>query len=188
MLEDSQIDGRQVGALFVAEEEPAEDRRHGKQPRMVRAADLQRSADELFSLYGRSADAPRADESDEGYMRRTLESAKRYSSTFCGFDFVGPRAQPRECLPSAWESIVADGVKAFKEPVGAMRSAITTDDSGRRIRKFYGDPENCWSPFKALARIAVFNPDLGRGANAPGAIKSVGTLLSDGTVRALRPE
>ena len=149
----------------------------------ARAHELQSAANELFSLHGRAADAPAIGETDENYQRRLLESAKIYSDTLVAFDFVGPRAQPREFLPSAWNSVVADGVRSFKKPVGSLRQVTTVDDSGRHMRHFYGDPENVWAPFKAVPRLAAFNPNAGRGANAPGAIKPVGVVMSDGSVR-----
>jgi hypothetical protein len=30
---------------------------------------------------------------------------------------------------------------------GVLREVITTDDTGRRIRRFYGHPGACWSVF-----------------------------------------
>jgi hypothetical protein len=35
---------------------------------------------------------------------------------------------------------------------------VTNDDAGRRIKRFYGDPAECWDPFKYPARAVIGFP------------------------------
>jgi hypothetical protein len=150
-----------------------------------RAHELHARAGELFGLYGHAADAPRANESDIGYTRRILKSASRYSATWAGVDFD---KLPTSALPVAVTQVIDGGVQTFRRTgagTGQLREEVTHDHSGRKLIKFYGDPENCWAPFKdnVMRLVTGWNTSLGKGANAPGAVRPVGTLMSDGSVR-----
>jgi hypothetical protein len=46
----------------------------------------------------------------------------------------------------------AEKMQARGEEDGTLRMVITVDETGRRIRKFFGDPEACWGPFKQPTR------------------------------------
>jgi len=92
--------------------------------------------------------------------------------------------QPRVTISTASGFTVAD----FKRPVGPLRQTVEYDHAGRKLIKFYGDPEACWGQFKGpVQRVIGWNPSgLGRGADVPGAIRPVGTLMSDGSMRRAR--
>jgi hypothetical protein len=57
-------------------------------------------------------------------------------------------------------------VTAFKAPVGPLREVTELDRGNRPIVRFYGDPEECWKPFKQEPRRAQFTPGVGRGADS----------------------
>ena len=46
----------------------------------------------------------------------------------------------------------AESMQETAYRAGILREVITTDDTGRRIRRFFGDPEACWGPFKQIPR------------------------------------
>jgi hypothetical protein len=152
----------------------------------ARADAMQREANELFGLYGRSADAPRSGETDEGYMRRILSSAARYSKVFSSTDFTDLRKVRADSLPSAWKIIVNDGVEAFKRPEGPLRQAVRTDRTGRETISFYGDEHAVWSQFANEDKFVRINTAMCTGKNAPGAVKPVSVTLSNGSVQAAR--
>jgi hypothetical protein len=151
-----------------------------------RAFALQRGFNELFQLYGHSCDAPRSGETDEQYMRRGLNSAKRFSPTWAQVDF-NSSGVTREALPVAYDQVVTGGIATFKRSgagTGPLREVVERDPSGRPIHRFYGDPEACWGPIKAKPQyVTGWSTDLARGRHAPGAVRPIGTLMSDGTVR-----
>jgi hypothetical protein len=127
------------------------------------------------------------DESDTSYMRRLLSTAKRHSDQWSAVDI---NRVPTDALPVVFRQVVDDGVTRFKAPLGELRQHVTLDDSGRKIRRFYGDTSYCWDVFKpnVIKRVTGWNQKgYGKGANAPGATRPVGTLMSDGSVRAVRP-
>jgi hypothetical protein len=150
-----------------------------------RAHELQSEANELFKLHNMSADAPRAHEGETAYARRLINAAKSFSPDWNGVDI---NSQPDGLLPLAWKSVIEDAITEFKKSEGPLRQVVTTDDSGRRMRTFYGDPENCWAPFKATSQyVTAWNPEgLGRGAKSPTAIVPVRMLMTDGSIREAR--
>jgi hypothetical protein len=150
-----------------------------------RVFQLQKAFNELLNLYGHAADQPRPGETDERYMRRALQSTKRYSEVWSGVDFD---RVPSATLPSAFRHIVSDGVELFKRPVGPLREVVTSDAAGRRITRFYGDPECTWAPFKGETRrfVTAWDTAASRGKNAPGARVAVSVVMSDGTTQPAR--
>jgi hypothetical protein len=149
-----------------------------------RAHELHARAGELFNLYGQAADAPRANESDIGYTRRILKSASRYSAQWSGVDFD---KLPTSALPVAVKQVIDGGLETFKRSgpgCGPLRETVEVDRTGRKVSRFFGDPQHCWAAFKQIPRyVTGWNTALGKGANAPGAVRPVGTLMSDGSVR-----
>jgi hypothetical protein len=152
----------------------------------ARANSLQDEANELFSLYGRAADAPRASETDEGYMRRLLDSAKRYSEVCSGIEFSNPAKMRADALPKFWDMVVSKGVETFKRNEGGLRQAVRTDRAGREIIEWYGDEKEAWLPFQnpPMKGRIVFSK--GTGKNAPGAVVPVKVLMSNGSVQTAR--
>lgn len=49
----------------------------------------------------------------------------------------------------------AEKMQANGERDGTLREVITTDETGRRIRRFLGSPAACWDMFKQPSRRVV---------------------------------
>jgi hypothetical protein len=147
------------------------------------ATEFQERADSALQLFGQRAPGIQAGETLAAYRRRLLKNLQ-------------PKCEPpfREVNLYAvadsqlqhFEARMIDGtIVEFKKPIGPLREAIEIDRSGRRISKFYGDPENVWGRFAGPVRryISAWDTDQFRGANAAGAIVPVSLTMSDGSVR-----
>jgi hypothetical protein len=117
-------------------------------PRFVAA---QVAADRVFQAFGDGA-APRwlSGEGIDAYMRRLVGNYRKHSPAWKDIDLVicnGP------VLDTAAKQIYADAMVAVNSPSraspGVLREVVETDRAGRRISRFYGDPEACWGPCKA---------------------------------------
>jgi hypothetical protein len=144
----------------------------------------QARADACFKLQGLQAPPPVPHETLGDYRRRLVSNMQHYLPDDSPWKKARVESQPDGNLPVYERHIFDTAVAEFTKPAGPMRKVTSlNDENGQRITRFYGDPENCWGPFKAQARLVRFDPGLGRGANAPGANKPVGTLMSDGSVQ-----
>ena len=77
---------------------------------------------------------------------------------------------------------------AFKTARGPLRQVTVADAAGRPRIFTYGYPGFCWDPCKpevgrCISRVDPRVHNIGRGADAPNAIKPVGVLYSDGSTR-----
>jgi hypothetical protein len=90
----------------------------------------------------------------DSYRGRLLSNYKVHSPTWKDFDFVTANAQT---LNIAEAQVYADAMQIARNPVvevgQPLRMTETPDDTGRKIRRFTGDPESCWGMFKAPSRL-----------------------------------
>ncbi len=143
---------RQIADLErrIPAEMPEEDR--------ARFVDAQAKAERVAQAFGDSAGAARwvNGETLLQYQRRLLGKFKDHSPAWKSVDLA---KLDSDALAVAERQIYADAMRAAMNPEsvegGSLRQVITTDDTGRRIRKFYGDPEACWGAFKQPARIVT---------------------------------
>jgi hypothetical protein len=120
----------------------------------------QSKAERVFQAFGDSAGAPRwmQGETLDQYRRRLIAEFKKHSKGWADVDlsvFSG------KALDTVESQVYADAVTASRTTAdlapGTLRMTINEDETGRRIRRFFGDPEACWAPFKQpLRRLTGF--------------------------------
>jgi hypothetical protein len=146
-------------------------------PRWLSEADLaaaaqhfQEKADGVLRLFGQAAPPIQPDEEIANYRRRLLRCVQPHTDG--ALRHVKVARLPAGVLDNFEQVMIADTVANFKKPEGApLRMAIERDETGRAHRKFYGDPENTWAPFKPrLVRTWRKLPHVGVGENSPRAI------------------
>lgn len=137
--------------------------KHVNMPEDVRTQFVaaQSKAERVHQAFGDAAGAPRWTQGEkiDQYRRRLLSAFKKHSKAWAEVDlapFVG------KALDVVEDQVYADSITAAKNPTdigpGMLRESVTVDATGRRISRFYGDPEACWGPFKQpLRRIERFN-------------------------------
>lgn len=115
-------------------------------------------AERVAQAFGDSDGASRwmDGESVSAYQRRLLTPYQEHSPQWKGKDLG---AMSPEVLTVAEEQIYNDAYAAASSPatvpVGTLRASVRTDDTGRKITSFQGDPEACWGPFKQQSRIVT---------------------------------
>ena len=98
-------------------------------------------------------------ESGTAYRLRLLDAMKGFSRTYRRLS-TGDLAQMHRAgaLRVAEDTVYQDAVAAARRPVGRLREVQELDRANRPIDKFYGDPGECWAPFKLpVRRVARFN-------------------------------
>ena len=124
----------------------------------LRFVEAQAKAERVAQAFGDSAGAPRHlnGESLSQYRRRLLGAFKKHSRSWKDVDLT-PFAD--KALDTVESQVYSDALAAAMSPqnveAGTLRIVTATDDTGRRIRKFYGDPEACWGPFKQPSRLVT---------------------------------
>ena len=112
-------------------------------------ADAQAKAERVALAFGDSVPLHVNGESLLQYRRRLLDGLKGRSSRWAAVDV---RRLSGAALGVAEAQIYSDAQAAAADPAtiprGELRMITETDETGRRIRKFYGDPEAAWGPFK----------------------------------------
>ena len=108
---------------------------------LARRVEIQSRADAAFMAHGEQAPPPMAGEASHAYRVRVLGLLQRHSKDFRA---VNLRKINDAAHFAAVESrIYADSLEASKSPYVApdtLREVVTTDQSGRRISTFYGEP------------------------------------------------
>ena len=119
----------------------------------------QSKADAVAQAFGDAAPRWLEGERLSQYRARLLRPYQKYSPAWR--DVPLPSFPSDKALDTVENQVFADAVKEAKQPTtltlkpGELVERIVTDDTGRRIRKFYGDPEACWGPFKQQSRIVT---------------------------------
>jgi hypothetical protein len=131
-------------------------------PTNMTAADVtlftgaQRRAEKVVQAFGDSAGADRwaNGETYDAYRRRLLGTVKSHSAQWKDVDLT---AFGDKALDTVEVQIYADAyqtaISPVSVPIGTLRQHIDTDETGRKIKSFSGDPEACWGPFKATPRM-----------------------------------
>lgn len=120
-------------------------------------ADVQAKAERVAQAFGDSQAPTRLNgETVDQYRQRLLRPYQKHSSNWKDIDltpFLGKALDPVE------RQIYADAYEAARHPTegveGRLIPYFESDETGRRIRKFSGDPEACWAPFKAESRLVT---------------------------------
>ncbi len=113
-------------------------------------------ADRVAKQFGDATPPPLAGEGLPQYRRRLLEPLQKHSAAWKG---VSLHRADESLLRVAETQILADAQREATAPTnlrpGQLVERIEIDETGRKIRKFYGDPEACWGPFKQPVRIVT---------------------------------
>ncbi len=152
--------------------------------------EFQTRADAAFNTMGLGA-APRRQHSENriNHRARVMEGAlgavaglDHADRRWMGFD---PKSIRDETAAEQIANVVLDSATAaWTAPVGALRESVERDSGGREVRKFYGDPEGAWRPFKPnTIRLVTKWLEPHRGRPAPNAPRPVEIKMSDGTIR-----
>lgn len=119
----------------------------------ARFVDVQSKAERVAQAFGDFAPRWMSGESLPQYRQRLLSKFKQHSADWKGVDLA---KLGDDALAVAETKIYADAWGAATRPVniegGTLREVTENDRTGRKITRFYGDPEACWGPFKQPAR------------------------------------
>lgn len=114
----------------------------------------QGKADRVARVYGDSAPNWLAGESLQQYRRRLLSPYQKYSSTWRDANLAGIRDE--SAMTVVENSIYADALSARTSSdnykPGELREVRETDQSGRVVSRFFGDPKAAWAPFQSQQR------------------------------------
>jgi hypothetical protein len=116
----------------------------------------QAQADRVAQAFGDSAPRWLDGEGLLNYKRRLAGKYKQHSTTWKDADLAKVDVS---VLDQIVTQIYADAMTASVDPSrvprGELREQIEPDRTGRRITRFVGDPESCWSIFKQPVRGVV---------------------------------
>lgn len=120
---------------------------------------VQERAERVRLAFGDSAGASPAlrGESLNQYRRRLLIEHQKHSIAWKDKDVS--KIDDDGVLSAIEDQVYSDAMKAARNPSdipeGSLRMVTEEDETGRRHRKFFGDPEACWGPFKQPAKSVV---------------------------------
>jgi hypothetical protein len=127
----------------------------------VRATAYRAQADAAYrAATGGSAPGHLPGESIAAYRVRLATGLKPFSQTYKSVaDRSLAQMYRAGALRNAEETIYREAAEHARRPVGALREVPDPPDrSGRTIVRFFGNPEDCWAPFKQTPRmVARFN-------------------------------
>ncbi len=124
----------------------------------------QAKAERVAQFYGDSAPAPLAGERLIDFRARLATAYKKYSKQFSGSDLYMIRDP--HAMTGIEDSIYNDAMSEAQHPTGGfregeLRAVATADATGRKITKYFGDPNACWDQFNPPLRFV-------RGFNVAG--------------------
>ena len=111
-------------------------------------------ADPVAQAFGDSVSPPHESETPLQYRRRLADKYKVHSKTWKDVDITGFDGKALDVVESqVYPAALQEARHPTNVEPGTLREVLDPPDaSGRRIRRFYGDPEACWAPFKAVPR------------------------------------
>lgn len=116
----------------------------------------QMKAERIAQAFGDSQGAPRwlQGECLTQYRQRLLGKYKQHSANWKAVELAKLNADALDIVET---QVYADAYQAATRPTsveaGTLRSVTETDYTGRRITRFYGDPNAAWEPFKRAPRL-----------------------------------
>ena len=119
--------------------------------------EAQSRAERIYQAFGDSAPSAVRGESLLQYRARLANKVKQHSAQWKSIDLT--TLKDESVLNVAETQIYADAYSAARSPVhigaGKLHEVKETDRTGRHISRFYGDPEECWAPFKAVGKAVT---------------------------------
>jgi hypothetical protein len=119
----------------------------------------QARADAVAQAFGDAAPRWLEGERLTQYRARLLRPYQKYSNAWR--DVPLPSFPSDKALDTVESQVFAAALEEARQPTsltvkpGELVERVVTDDAGRRVRKFYGDPEVCWGPFKTPSRLVT---------------------------------
>jgi 8-oxo-dGTP pyrophosphatase MutT (NUDIX family) len=112
---------------------------------------VQAKADSVFQAFSQKAPRPLEGETVLAYRRRLATTLKDHSHTWKGVDLTA--FADANAFGVAEQQIYADAMTAARNPVGLpdgeLREIVSTDETGRRIVSFHGQPRSWMASFSA---------------------------------------
>lgn len=115
-------------------------------------------AEPVAQAFGDSAGSPRwlQGETRDQYRRRLITKYQAHSPHWKDVDLAPFNGKALDVVET---QVYADAMRVALNPAnvaeGTLQMRVTTDETGRKIRSFYGDPEACWGPFKMPGRVVT---------------------------------
>ena len=115
-------------------------------------------AETLARAFGSAAPDPAPSESSLQYRKRLANNFQGLSPDWKAVDL---RPLPKNTFERIEEKIYADAVQEARKPTrltippGQLVERITTDQTGRQIKTYYGDPAACWDVFKVPPKRVI---------------------------------
>jgi hypothetical protein len=123
------------------------------------AAAFQARADRAMQSLSIADAAPRHMQGETliGYQQRILSPLKKYSSAWKGANIYSIRdpGTLEIAATQIFDSVMEYASSPASVPEGTLRPVTETDQSGRKITRWYGSPEACWGRFKQQPRRMV---------------------------------
>ena len=122
-----------------------------------RFAAAQSKAEGAYQAFGDSAPQWVNGETLTQYRQRLLGKFKQHSEQWKNVELS--KLGDETALSVAETTIYADALNCAHDPAnvpaGTLREVTETDFSGRKITRFFGDPEATWAPFKSPSQLVV---------------------------------
>jgi hypothetical protein len=117
----------------------------------ARCAEVQSQLDPVYQLHNLRAPQRVHGESEQQYSIRLLKPLQQFSETWAKADLA--QMDRAGLFPVVVNDVLAAARKAATKNEGPLRMVKVTDDSGRKITRFYGAPGSAWNRFKLPYRF-----------------------------------
>jgi|HubBroStandDraft_6_1064221.scaffolds.fasta_scaffold622697_2 hypothetical protein len=88
-------------------------------------------------------------------VERLLETVDRFARRLNSLESSQRESPPFDRTPRPRPASPEQAYQDRCHAEGVLKEVVSTDDTGRRIRRFYGDPEKCWQDFKSPVRRVI---------------------------------
>jgi hypothetical protein len=113
-------------------------------------------ADTLAHSFGSVAPSPAVSESSLQYRKRVAAFFQPLSPDWSSADLRPvPKNTFERIEAQIYNDAAREALQPTKIPPGTMVERISTDETGRRIKSYFGDPEACWGPFKVPPKRVI---------------------------------
>jgi hypothetical protein len=123
---------------------------------MAECRQAQARADRVAQDFGDSAPPPLVGETPLQYRRRLISGFAQHSKAWRGTDLDAFSDKALDVVEDqVYAAARREAAAPRNIPAGQLVERVTTDETGRRIKRFFGDPEVTWGPFKTPSRIVT---------------------------------
>jgi hypothetical protein len=115
----------------------------------------QSKADAVYTAFNDSAPAPLVGERLIDYRLRLLKPLQPHSAAWRNTEIPANEQVLKVAETQVYADAAAEARAPSNVPAGTLVERIEKDITGRRITRFFGDPEACWGPFKIPAKCVT---------------------------------